>query len=43
VKAALQFALHEAPTGSRNLLARNESYGVFLQQTVLPTRETLLK
>ena len=41
VKAALQFARHAAPTGSRNLLARNESYAAFLQQTVLPTRETL--
>ena len=43
VKAALQFARHAAPTGSRNLLARNESYAAFLQQTVLPTRETLHK
>ena len=43
VKAALQFALHAAPTGSRNLLARNERYTAFLQQTVLPIRETLHK
>ena len=41
VKAALQFARHAAPTGSRNLLARNESYAAFLQQTVLPARQTL--
>ncbi|MEE4685380.1 integrase domain-containing protein [Pseudomonas alliivorans] len=43
VKAALQFARHAAPTGSRNLLARNERYAAFLQKTVLPTRETLHK
>lgn len=43
VKAALQFARHAAPTGSRNLLARNESYAVFLQHTVLPSRVTLHK
>ena len=43
VKAALQLARHAAPTGSRNLLARNESYAAFLQQTVLPARETLHK
>jgi len=41
VKVALQFARHASPTGSRNLLARDESYAVFLQQTVLPARETL--
>ena len=41
VKAALQFARNASPTGSRNLLARDESYAVFLQQTVLPARETL--
>ena len=41
VKAALQFARKASPTGSRNLLARDESYAVFLQQTVLPARETL--
>jgi len=41
VKAALQFARHAAPTSSRNLLARNESYAAFLQQTVLPARQTL--
>lgn len=43
VKAALQYARHAAPTSSRNLLARNESYAAFLQQTVLPARETLHK
>ncbi|MFG0502257.1 integrase domain-containing protein [Pseudomonas putida] len=41
VKAALQFARHASPPRSRNLLARNESYAVFLHQTVLPARETL--
>jgi len=41
VKAALQFARKASPTGSRNLLARDESYAAFLQQTVLPARETL--
>ncbi|MEO8641780.1 integrase domain-containing protein [Pseudomonas sp.] len=41
VKAALQLARHASPTGSRNLLARDESYAAFLQQTVLPARETL--
>ena len=41
VKAALQLAGHASPTGSRNLLARDESYAAFLQQTVLPARETL--
>lgn len=41
VKAALQFARSASPAGSHNLLARDESYAVFLQQTVRPTRETL--
>lgn len=41
VKAALQLARHVSPPHSRNLLARGESYAAFLQQTVLPTRETL--
>ena len=41
VKAALQLARKASPTGSRNLLARDESYAVFLQQTVLPAREVL--
>lgn len=41
VKAALQLARKASPTGSRNLLARDESYAAFLQQTVLPAREVL--
>jgi integrase len=41
VKAALQLASHASPTGSRNLLTRDESYAAFLQQTVLPARDTL--
>jgi len=41
VRAALQLARHASPTGSRNLLARDESYAAFLQQSVLPARETL--
>ena len=41
VKAALQLAHHASPPGSRNLLARDESYAAFLQQTVLPAREIL--
>ena len=41
VKAALQLARDASPTGSRNLLSRVESYAAFLQQTVLPARETL--
>lgn len=41
VKLALQFARHASPTGSRNLLALDESYAVYLQQTVLPAREML--
>ena len=41
VKAALLLARKASPTGSRNLLARDESYAAFLQQTVLPARETL--
>lgn len=41
VKAALQLAHKVSPPGSRNLLARDESYAAFLQQTVLPAREIL--
>jgi len=41
VKAALQLVRQASPTGSRNLLARDESYAMFLHQTVLPARETL--
>lgn len=40
VKTALQLARDAAPNG-RNLLARDESYALFLQQTVLSARETL--
>jgi hypothetical protein len=41
VKAALQFARKTSPPRSRNLLDRDESYAAFLQQTVLPARETM--
>lgn len=41
VNAALQLARDASPPHSRNLLARDESYATFLQQTVLPARETL--
>ncbi|WP_223454229.1 integrase domain-containing protein [Pseudomonas sp. GL-RE-19] len=41
VKEAILFASNASPTGSRNLLARDESYAMFLQQTVLPAREAL--
>ena len=41
VKAALQFARKASPLRSRNLLAQDESYAAFLQQNVLPARETL--
>ncbi len=41
VKEALQMARHASPRRSRNLLARDESYAAFLQQTVPPGRETL--
>ncbi|WP_223522881.1 integrase domain-containing protein [Pseudomonas sp. BF-RE-24] len=41
VKAALQLARKASPSRSRNLLARDESYVAFLQQTVLPARRTL--
>ncbi|EKT4456782.1 integrase domain-containing protein [Pseudomonas putida] len=41
VNAALQLARDASPPRSRNLLARDESYAAFLQQTVLPARETL--
>lgn len=43
VKRALQLALLASPPRSRNLLARDESYAVFLRETVLPARETLHK
>lgn len=41
VNAALQLARDASPPRSRNLLARDESYAAFLQQSVLPARETL--
>lgn len=41
VKVALQIARHASPVGSRNLLAQDESYAAFLQQTVHPARELL--
>lgn len=41
VTVALQFARNASPPRSRNLLARDESYAAFLQQTVLPAREVL--
>jgi len=43
VKAALLLARKASPTGSHNLLARDENYSVFLQRTVLPAREILHK
>jgi integrase len=41
VKAALQLARKASPNGSHNLLARDESYAMFLHETVLPAREIL--
>ncbi|WP_236167521.1 integrase domain-containing protein [Pseudomonas fulva] len=41
VNAALQFAREASPSGSSNLLAREESYVLFLRKTVLPTRNLL--
>ncbi|PYB69396.1 integrase [Pseudomonas sp. LB-090624] len=41
VNAAIQLARDVSPARSRNLLARDESYAAFLQQAVLPARETL--
>ncbi len=41
VKTALQLARHASPPHNRNLLVRDERYAAFLQQTVLPARETL--
>lgn len=41
VKAALQLAREASPTGSRNLLFRDETYALFMQRTVLPARATL--
>jgi hypothetical protein len=41
VKSALQIARDTSPTGSHNLLARNESYVQFIRKTVRPAREIL--
>jgi len=41
VKRALLLAQSASPAGSRNLLARGESYATFLQQTVRSAREIL--
>ncbi|MGF6328751.1 integrase [Pseudomonas sp. BS3782 TE3695] len=41
VKSALLLAQSASPVGSRNLLARDESYATFLQQTVRSAREIL--
>ncbi|MEB0080319.1 integrase domain-containing protein [Pseudomonas sp. CCI3.2] len=41
VKTAVELARDASPPGSRNLLAGEESYAAFLQQTVRPAREIL--
>ncbi|MDD2100423.1 integrase domain-containing protein [Pseudomonas putida] len=41
VRTALQIAHDASPIGSRNLLARNESYAQFTWQTVRPARDIL--
>jgi len=41
VKAALHLARKASPTGSRNLLSRDETYSVFVLQTVLSARAIL--
>ncbi|MDG9875313.1 integrase domain-containing protein [Pseudomonas fulva] len=41
VNEAVLFASNASPRGSRNLLAPEESYAIFLQQSVLPARELL--
>jgi integrase len=41
VRDALKAARNASPIGSKNLLAQDESYKTFLQQTVKPTREIL--
>jgi hypothetical protein len=41
IRNALNFALGISPSGSRNLLATEESYAQFLQKTVRPAREVL--
>lgn len=40
MKAALQLTRQPSPPRSRDLLARDESYAVFLHQTVFPALET---
>ncbi|MDU8573648.1 integrase domain-containing protein [Pseudomonas syringae] len=40
-KAALQLAVSVSPSGSRNILARDESYAAFLRQVVRPARDIL--
>jgi integrase len=41
VRVALNIARSTSPSGSRNLLARNESYIQFMRQTVRPARDLL--
>ena len=41
VKRALQIARDASPNGSRNLLARDESYAQFMRQAVRPARDIL--
>lgn len=41
VQEALIFASNSSPAGSRNLLAKNESYAVFLQKIIRPARKLL--
>jgi integrase len=41
VKTALHFARNASPSGSRNLLARGESYAAFLRQSVRAAREIM--
>ncbi|MFP3406683.1 integrase domain-containing protein [Pseudomonas sp. SIMBA_065] len=41
VRGALEFARQVSPTGSRNLIAPNESYLNFLQEIIRPARDIL--
>jgi hypothetical protein len=43
VRAALLLAREASPVGSRNLLERDQTYAMFLHQTVLPARRILHK
>lgn len=43
VKSALLLTQSASPAGSRNLLARDESYATFLQQTALPAKYCMNK